>query len=145
MYEDPEHQDYDDDEYKYFPDGGQFNEYNEHGFPKEFQINWEAWEKWLSEAIKEITKENDNQWIVTQYGSNEPKEEFPVSGKLPKGTLSEEHFAYLGNNHYDEAIWKVKYFINNHLDISYKNHLSSHAAYFLKQPKYYRGLFDNLN
>tara|TARA_B100002019_G_C21274529_1_gene604534 strand:- start:9772 stop:10206 length:435 start_codon:yes stop_codon:yes gene_type:complete len=144
MYDDPEHEDYDDDEYKYFPDGGQFYEYNEHGYPKEFKIDWEAWEAWLSQTIKEIQQE-DNKWIVSQYHSYKAKEDFPVSDELPKGTLSDQHFAYLGNNHYDEAIWKVKYFINNELDISYKNHLASHAGYFLKQPKYYRGLFDNLN
>ena len=54
MYDEPEYNEYDDDEYKFYP-----NEYNEHehGYPKAFKFDWASWEKWLSQAIKEIYEE----------------------------------------------------------------------------------------
>ena len=30
------------------------NEYNEHGYPKEFKFDWTSWQEWLEEAIKDI-------------------------------------------------------------------------------------------
>ena len=45
---DPEYNDYDDDDYKNYPE-----EYNEHGYPNSFKIDWGAWEEWLSETIKD--------------------------------------------------------------------------------------------
>ena len=53
MHQDPEHSDYDDDEYNYYP------QYNDYGYPKEFAINWAAWEEWLSDAIKDIVNEKE--------------------------------------------------------------------------------------
>jgi hypothetical protein len=132
MHHEPEHEDYDDDEYKYYPDGGQFNEYNEHGYPKEFQIDWAAWEEWLKDAMSDIIKEKDDVWLVGNNLQN-------------KGSLSDKCFVYLGNNNYDEAIWKIKYFINDKIDQQYKKHIQSHASYFVQQPEYYKGLYDNLN
>ncbi len=134
MYDDPEYNEYDDDEYKYYPDGGQFNEYNK----KDFKFDWASWEKWLKAALDDIIQENENTWVV------KPKK-FPVSDSAPKDTSKEEYFMYLGSNHYQEPIWKTKYFINNKLNTFYKNHIASHAAYFLQQPSYYKGMFDNLN
>jgi len=141
MYDEPEHNEYDDDEYKYYPDSAQFHEYNEHGFPKPFKFDWDSWEIWLSQAIKDIVHEKDNVWLLGNYKSSK---EQPVSNnisKIPKN----KYFEYLGNNNYDEAIWKRKYFVVDKMQQEYKNHISSHAAHFVKQPIYYKGLFDNLN
>ena len=135
MHQDPEHSDYDDDDYNYYP------EYNNYGYPysKKFDLNWAAWEEWLSDAIKEIANEKDNVWL---FGGYKPlsKKGNPTSKKL-----DDKYFMYLGNNQYDEAVWKTKYFDINKLELQYKNHLASNASYFLKQPMYYRGMFDNLN
>ena len=139
MHQDPEHENYDDDEYKYYP-----QPYNDYGYPKEFSIDWAAWEQWLSQALKDIVEENPHTWSFG-YAKNNKSEKFPVSDGLPKGTLSDKYFVYLGSNHYDEAIWKAKYFVINELDIEYKNHIRSNAAHFLKEPSYYKGLFENLN
>ena len=38
-YKDPEHNDYDDDDYQNYPE-----EYNEHGYPNSFKIDWGAWD-----------------------------------------------------------------------------------------------------
>lgn len=130
MHQDPEHEDYDDDEYNYYPS------YNDYGYPelsKKFSIDWAAWEKWLSDTIKEITQDNSGVLFVGSHLSKNNK----------KSTNS--NFMYLGKNNYDETIWKTKYFNQNKLEIQYKNHLAQYAAYFLNQPQYYRALFENLN
>ena len=139
MHQDPEHENYDDDEYKYYP-----QPYNDYGYPKEFTIDWAAWEQWLSQALKDIVEEDNNVWVFG-HGSKSTNKKFPVSDALPKGTLSDKYFMYLGSNHYDESVWKSKYFVCSKIEAAYKNHISSNAAYFLKQPSYYKGMFENLN
>jgi len=138
MYDEPEYNEYDDDEYKYYPDGSPFNEYNEHGFPKEFKFDWASWEQWLKDALDDIILENESTWIV------QPKK-FPVSGNDSQGTSKFKYFVYLGNNHYGEEVWDTKYFINDKIDQLWKQYLQSNAAYLLKEPQYYKGMFDNLN
>ena len=136
MHQDPEHEDYDDDVYNYYP------EYNDYGFPsysKKFNIDWAAWEKWLADAIKEIVNEEDNVWLFGNYKKLSKKND--TNNKK----LSDKYFMYLGSNTKDESIWKSKYFINQSIEQEYKNHISHHAAYFLKQPSYYKGMFDILN
>lgn len=127
MHQDPEHNDYDDDDYNYYP------EYNEYGFPysKKFQVDWAAWEAWLSETIKEIVNEEDNVWVFGNQKNNKK--------------LNDKHFMYLGVNQYDETLWKTKYFINNKLNQQYKSHLAFNAAHVVRQPNHYRSLFDILN
>jgi len=135
MHQDPEHSDYDDDDYNYYP------EYNDYGYPysKKFDLNWAAWEEWLSDAIKEIANEKDNVWL---FGGYKP---LSKKGNSTSKKLDDKYFMYLGNNQYDEAIWKTKYFNINKLELQYKNQLASYPGYFLSQPQYYKGLFENLN
>tara|TARA_R100000278_G_C5472874_1_gene165136 strand:- start:1777 stop:2178 length:402 start_codon:yes stop_codon:yes gene_type:complete len=124
---DPEHEDYDDDEYNYYPDESSWN----------YKFNLEAWEKWLKQALDDIVQEGENTWVVN------PKN--PVSDSTPNDTSKQVYFMYLGSNHYDEAIWKAKYFICDKINDSYKNHIAQHAAHYLKQPEYYKGLHTILN
>jgi hypothetical protein len=137
MHQDPEHEDYDDDDYNYYP------EYNDYGYPssysKKFNIDWAAWDKWLADTIKEIVNEEDNVWLFGNYKNKSKKH------NINSKKLSDKYFMYLGNNQYDETIWKTKYFISDKIDTQYKNHISSRPGYFLKQPYYYKGMFDNLN
>ena len=86
----PEHEDYDDDEYKFYPENGEYS--------KSFNIDWAAWQEWLEEAIKDITQENDNTWVINK------KQKFPVSDSTPVGTSKDYYFMYLGSNHYQESI-----------------------------------------
>jgi len=138
---DPEYNDYDDDDHKNYPE-----EYNEHGYPNSFKIDWGAWEEWLSDAIKDIYQTNDSTWIIKYNTSFEDKsKKFPVSDSTPSGTSKDQYFMYLGSNHYSEGLWKTKYFINDKLEQEYKNHTFANAAHVLKQPNHYKGMFDILN
>ena len=138
-YNDPEYNEYDDDDYIQYP--YDYNEYNAHGYPKNFKFDWSSWELWLKQALEDIVEEN-NTWTV---GGNKDETKFPVSGALPKSTFNNKDFMYLGSNHYDEAIWKSKYFIVDDINKKYKAHILQHAVHFLKQPAYYKGMFDILN
>tara|TARA_R100000278_G_scaffold58246_2_gene47841 strand:+ start:836 stop:1195 length:360 start_codon:yes stop_codon:yes gene_type:complete len=115
--EEPEHNEYDDDYYNYYPETNQE--------PIEFKFDWETWELWLEEAIKDIVQEQDNVWIVGANTNPQPTE-------LPEGMTS-------------QPLWKKEYFIDNKLAQRYLNYLQSHSKYILKEPRYYKGLFDNLN
>lgn len=126
MHQDPEHEDYDDDDYKHYP------EYNDYGYPlnNKYNIDWAAWEQWLSKTIKDIVKEDNGFWKA------------PVNNQK---NISDKYFMYIGNNMYDESLWKPKYFIADDIQIAYNNYLASNAAYILIQPTYYKSMFENLN
>lgn len=136
MHQDPEHEDYDDDDYNYYPKNTPYSKYD-------FKFDYLAWEKWLADAIKQIVEEDNNTWsfkINTVPG-------FPTK-KLPSTTTNaskNKYFMYLGNNQHDEAVWKKKYFVCDPIQLAWANHLESNAVHFLKQPNYYKGLFDILN
>ena len=131
MYHDPEHEDYDDDDYKFFP---------EYKSSEPFKFDWTAWEEWLKDAIDELQSDNNGEWVVHYTtADNQQKQNQDSFDDLT------QKFIYFGQNNYDECIWKTKYFIANYFNTSYKNHFMSNAAHILKQPAYYRGLFDMLN
>ena len=69
---------------------------------------------------------------------------FPVNSWNPN-TANDKKFQYLGSNYAGEPIWKSKYWVINPINQEYKFHLQTHAAHFINQPKYYKGLFDILN
>lgn len=136
MHQDPEHEDYDDDDYKQYPD--QYDKYGSYkGFHHQFKFDYLALENWLHDAMKQIVEEDKNVWSFKFT---------PVTG-LPSTTNASKnkYFMYLGNNQYEEAVWKKKYFAKKALQVEYNNHISFHAAHFLKQPSYYKGMFDILN
>ena len=128
---DPEQNEWDDDEYNYYP---QYN-FNSN----EFKFDWKSWEKWLKDALDDIV-EQDGSWIV-----NGKNKKFPVSDSFSKDTAKSQYFLYLGSNHYEEAMWKKEYFACDKINIMWKAHISSNAAHYLRQPAYYKGLFDILN
>lgn len=141
MYDnDPEYNDYDDDEYKQYP------EYNDYGYPKQFSFDWSAWELWLADAIKEIYEEN-NTWIVGSYNKEEPNKDKSKKKqqKTSNSKWSDDYFMYLGNNAFQEPIWKMKYFLIDEISQAYKKHIVANAKHFLQQPEYYKGMFDILN
>jgi hypothetical protein len=134
-----ENDDYE-DEAKYYPDGGMHKQY--------FKFDpaaWDAWGKWLYEAMQDIVESNPSVWYTPTYIEGWPTKKFPVTGSSHKDTAKNQTFLYLGNNQYDEAIWKQKYFISNTIHSMYVDHLADHAVYFVKQPHYYKGMFDILN
>ena len=96
---DPEHEDYDDDDYQYYPE-----EWDQLGKANSFNINWEAWQKWLSDAIEDIVQEKgstDSVWVYSMDSK------FPVVGSS-QDAAKDQYFMYLGSNQYSEGVWKTK-------------------------------------
>lgn len=92
---------------------------------------WDTWGKWLYSALNDIISSN--------------KSNFPVKDNLPDIGKYDKYYLYLGSNLYKEPVWKAKYFVSDKYQILWLNHIQNHVVYFLKQPSYYKGLFDILN
>lgn len=130
-------EEYDDDYYNY--------DYNDQYDPYKFYFKFDldsnsSVSDWIQDMINNIFKspiENINQFPVVQFPVNSY---FPNTENEPKNP-----FLYLGNNYQNQPIWKNKYFVKDEIHTEYKNHLASHASHFVKQPTYYKGLFDILN
>lgn len=137
MNQDPEHEDYDDDDYKYYPQDDQ-------SIP--FSFDWNIWELWLSEVIKEIVAEEDKDsvsWTFT-FPNYSSSKQINANKSLDDQEASKK-FIYLGQNLFDEGMWKYKYFVKNYINIEYQQHLISNAKYVLSQPLYYRSLYEIMN
>lgn len=90
----------------------------------------------FSEWIKDVISQIDNLPVSVS---------FPVNDLIPNTAGGLNSPLYLGNNHFNEGVWKMKYFVYNPIQIQYVRHLESNAVYFISQPNYYRGLYDILN
>jgi hypothetical protein len=99
--------------------------------------------KWLDEIIKDfINNPVSDINIVSIPGFDSKK--FPVSSWNPNADKGNS-LQYLGSNYQGSPIWKKKYFAVDKINNEYKLHLQKYASHFLKQPVYYKGLFDILN
>ena len=99
--------------------------------------------KWLDDLINDFIKNTHNDYnIVSIPGFYEKK--FPVNSWNPD-TAKSKNFQYFGSNYQGSPIWKSKYFVVDKINNQYKLHLQSHASHFVKQPFYYKGMFDILN
>jgi hypothetical protein len=134
-----------DEDYNYddnYEDNSQDNLESQHKNYFKFDPDaWDAWGKFLSDALNNIVEYPSNVWYI---GPSFPKGSLPVNDYLSKSG-NFKNSLYLGSNHYKEPVYKTKYFIENKLDIEYRNHLVANAVHFLQQPNYYEGLFDILN
>ena len=126
---DDEDDGYDDDHYD--------KDYNDQYDPYKFYFKFDVTNTPLSEWIQKTITDMFN----NTFDKNLSK--FPVNSWNPN-TVNKK-FQYLGSNYDGDQIWKTKYLAVNHIEIEYKLHLQSHAGYFVKQPEYYKGLFDILN
>jgi hypothetical protein len=125
--------DYDDNDYEHPK-----NDY-QHYF-KFDPTAWDALTKFFTNAFKDIIDTNSNTWYIYGY----PNDSFPVNSYFPS-TGKKNNFQYLGTNYDGVKIWKKQYFIIDPIQTMYINHIQTHAIYFIKQPHYYKGLFDILN
>lgn len=125
-------------------------EYNDDPYKFYFQIDTEWLKKYMDNLFKGI---NFNKLggieDLFNYSSSVLPEGFkpislPVSSWL-SSIVGDESSLYLGNNYWNEGVWKKKHFIEDKLASEYINHLQSHAEYFLQQPNYYKGLHEILN
>lgn len=127
---DDEDDGYDDDYY----DKDYNDQYDPYKFYFKFDMNNTPLSDWITNMINDIVnKEIDFDKMIV----------FPVNSWNPN-TVNNK-FQYLGSNYNKEPIWKTKYFICNAVNQEYKNHLQHNASYFIRQPNYYKGLFDILN
>lgn len=132
------HEPYDDDDDGY--DDEQYN-YDDND-PYKFYFKFDVSGKPLSDWIQNLLKDTFNIINIPDF----PSVSFPVNGYIPNTDSGLQNpLLYLGNNYQNEPIWKKKYFVKDSINTIYKNHISSHASHFVKQPVYYKGLFDILN
>lgn len=115
-------------------------EYNDDPYKFYFQIDTEWIQKYMDSLIKKLSE--SYQMPVLPEGFKPIS--LPVNSWI--SSIAEENSSlYLGNNYWNEGVWKKKHFIEDKLQREYVDHLQSHAGYFLSQPKYYKGLYEILN
>ena len=122
-----------------------------------FQIDTE----WVKKYMDSLINKTEYKWIIskdsienvlnnlTSYDTPLLPEGFsptmlPVSSWF-SSIADDKKSLYLGNNYWNEGVWKQKYFIRDKLQEAYVKHLQSHASHFLNQPRYYEGLYEILN
>jgi hypothetical protein len=138
------HESYDDNDDYYGDNYDDSQDKFESQYKKYFKFDpdsWDFWGKWLSDALNNIVETSPNVWYI---GPGMDKGSFPVNSYF-SNTDKGNSFQYLGNNYQNQPIWKTKYFILDTLSIEYRLHIRSNVIHFLKQPHYYKGLFDILN
>lgn len=97
----------------------------------------------FTEWLKNIIGDSYNIMNVPEF----PVVSLPMTDLNPiyGGIFSTSIPLYLGNNQYNEPIYKTKHFVIDTMKNAYVNHLRSHAGHFVSQPLYYKGMFDILN
>lgn len=130
-----------DDEYDYDDSQHNFESQYKKFYFKFDPSAWDAWGKWLQDALGDIVESSSNVWYI---GPGFDKKSFPVNSYF-SNTGKNKPFQYLGNNYQNQPIWKKKYFVIDKVQIEYTKHIQSHSIYFLQQPTYYKGLFDIVN
>lgn len=125
-------------------------EYNDDPYKFYFQIDTEWLKKYMDNLFKGVNfNKLDGIENLFNYNPSVLPEGFkpislPVSSWLSSIAVDNSSL-YLGNNYWNEGVWKKKHFIQNKLASEYVNHLQSHARHFLQQPNYYKGLHEILN
>ena len=125
-------------------------EYNDDPYKFYFQIDTEWLKKYMDNLFKGINfNKLDGIENLFNYSPSVLPEGFkpislPVSSWL-SSIAGDQTSLYLGNNYWNEGVWKKKHFIQDKLASEYVLHLQSHAGHFLQQPKYYKGLYEILN
>jgi hypothetical protein len=107
-----------------------------------FQFDTEWIAKYINEIVKKLSESGFNYEIKNIEGF--PYKSLPVNSWL-SNTAADSSSLYLGNNYWNEGVWKKQHFIQDKLQSEYIKHLQSNANHFLYQPKYYKGMFEILN
>lgn len=121
-----------------------------------FQIDTEWVKKYMDSLLNKIEYKWISKDIIEDVLNNLASYNTPL---LPEGfsptmlpvnswfssIAGDKTSLYLGNNYWNEGVWKKKHFIQNRLQQEYILHLQSHIGHFLRQPIYYKGLFEILN
>jgi hypothetical protein len=107
-----------------------------------FQFDTEWIGKYIDEIVKKLSESGWDYKITNIEGF--PYKSLPVNSWF-SNTAGDKTSLYLGNNYWNEGVWKKKHFIQDALHNEYVKHLQSNAGYFLRQPRYYKGLYEILN
>jgi len=101
--------------------------------------SFDAFSEWLKDIL-------DTSYNI-EYIPGFPFISLPVTDLNPiyGGSFMPSIPLYLGNNQYNEPIYKTKHFVVNSIKNEYIKHLQNNATHFIKQPTYYKGLFDIMN
>lgn len=97
--------------------------------------------KWINDIVNDFIGASEN--FSTGNIPGFPHKKFPVNSWSPNA--GGKNLQYLGSNYQGSPIWKSQYFVIDKIHMDYKLHIQAHAAHFVKQPSYYKGLFDILN
>jgi hypothetical protein len=100
--------------------------------------------KWISKDIIEDVLNNLASYNTPLLPEGFSPTMLPVNSWF-SSIAGDKTSLYLGNNYWNEGVWKKKHFIQNRLQQEYILHLQSHIGHFLRQPIYYKGLFEILN
>jgi hypothetical protein len=135
-YDDEDNDDYYEDNYddSHDYDQGQ-SDWNKFYF--KFDVTNSPLSDWVKKTIDNLFGDKFNLPEV-------PFVSFPVNN-WSHNTESGVTPLYLGVNYDKQPIWKAKYFAVDKLQNAYIDHISSHPVHFIRQPFYYKGLFDILN
>lgn len=120
------------------------NEENEDKNKFYFKFDVNAFSKHLDNYFYDLFKEYDLDDFFEQSKKHFENYMFQAYAE-PTPLIDANTFMLLGKNSYDETVYKNKFFAVDTIHIEYLNHLRSYPAYFLQQPKYYRGMFEILN
>lgn len=123
-------------------------EYNDDPYKFYFQIDTEWLKKYMDNLFKNIDQLGGIEDLFNYSPSVLPEGFQPISLPVSSWISSiaeDKPSLYLGNNYWNEGVWKKKHFIQDKLASEYVKHLQNHAVYFLHQPKYYKGLYEILN
>jgi hypothetical protein len=107
-----------------------------------FQIDTEWVGKYIDQIVKKLSESGYDYKINKIEGF--PYKSLPVNSWF-SSIEGDKTSLYLGNNYWNEGIWKKKHFIHNKLQSEYVLHLQSHVRHVVSQPKYYNGLYEILN
>jgi hypothetical protein len=135
------------EEYDNYDDYDDNEDYPENKYKHYFKFDpqaWDAWGKWLYDAMNDIVESSPNVWYTMPNIQGWPKISFPVNSYF-SDTGKGNSFQYLGSNYYSEPVFKNNHFVSDKLKQEYTLHLRANAAHFLKMPNYYKSLFDIMN
>jgi len=100
--------------------------------------------KWISKEVIEDVLNNLSNYNTPLLPDGFSPIALPVNSSF-SSTVDDKKPLYLGNNYWNEGIWKIKYFVYNKLQKEYELHLQSHASHIVRQPQYYQSLHEILN
>ena len=115
MHQEPEYDDYDDDEYNYYPEK---HKKNEPEIP--FSFDWNTWEIWLADVIQDIVTEENKDGVSWTFTFPEYSSSKEINTNEISNSDIEKKFIYLGQNCFDESVWKYKYFAKDYINIEYQ-------------------------